>query len=126
MLDYIGFELTILLALINGLFLAFLASFLLRTRLKQWFFSLTDEKIASVIAELRDDPSIIVEMLKPALPKLMGEVMKNVQGNEGVPMKDLKIGGFKIPAPLAELGMRLIGSKLLKEGGEAASANPFG
>ena len=90
-----------------GLSFGFGARIPTRERVRGWIYGLLMELVEDLASEVKEKPELASDFLKPLIPALLKGI-----GLENGPeqMKDLKIGGFKIPAWLVQLGIQYMGT----------------
>ena len=91
-----------------GLILGGATFFALRSRIEAAIYDGIAGFVADKWAELEENPEILEKAAKVMVPKLIKALNLPVDGQGE--MKDLRIGGFKIPGPLAAMiFQRLLG-----------------
>ena len=125
MVDYIGIEQLILLTLANLGLIAYLASKIMRKRLRKTFFELGNDFLNTKLSEIAANPEVFSKFAKPLMGMMLKELGAGYGGETG--MKLPKLTGNKfIDGLIASLVPRLVDKAIGSAGGAVASQNPFG
>lgn len=78
------------------------------SRLDDYIHAKIEDEINNFLESVEKDPELIerfVKLLRPYAEKELGRFLSKMSGGDGTEMKDLKIGGVKIPAWAVQMGM---------------------
>lgn len=81
------------------------------SRIDDYIHTKIEDEINNFIESVEKDPEIIerfIKLLRPYAEKELGRVISKMTGGNGEEMKDLKIGGVKIPAWAVQMGLGFI------------------
>jgi hypothetical protein len=101
-----------------GLIIGGATFFILRSRIETAIYDGIEGYVTEKLTEIQENPKIVADLLKPAVMAMMKEFGASA-GPEG--LKDLKIGGFKIPAWVVQMVLPMITGPVKQSGQNAAA-----
>jgi hypothetical protein len=77
-------------------------------RLDEYIDATFDRKMNDLVETFEKNPEIIQKLGRPLVKMGIAEISKQLGGDSSGQLKDLKIGGIKIPAWAAQIGLGML------------------